>query len=281
MVDDLGLKDPRFRHELKYEMPIATANEFFRDIEPFCALDKHSGETGSYEIASTYYDSADLQFYVDREESVGYRRKIRLRSYNKGGQSVALFVEIKEKHRSFVSKKRINLRNSDILQAGIPHNKLPLEMVIEQLEDTAEAREIAYLHNRFKLYPVAIIRYHRKALIPHFEQDIRITLDTDITTGGESLNQFDPKHERHILRADFGVLEVKTNDTIPLWLSSALNRFGMSQVRYSKYCLGVDRLYARGHQRWIPSRDFLSQETDQTVYTQAFENQKKVAGMAG
>lgn len=246
----------RFRHELKYVMPLSEAEKFFKDAETYCDYDPHAGETKSYEIASVYYDTADLRFYFDREESVGYRRKIRLRSYNVGHEAQALFIEIKEKHKHFVSKKRVNLKSMDLLDLDIPDDQLPLSMVIDQLVDGAEAREIAYLHNRLELYPVVLIRYHRKALIPRYEDDMRITLDTAISAGGHSLPVFDEKVEQSIIKPELGVLEVKTNQSIPYWLQSALVRYQMSQTRYSKYCLGVDKIFGRGARKdWIPRRN--------------------------
>jgi SPX domain protein involved in polyphosphate accumulation len=243
----------RFRHEQKYVMPLTDAEGFFEDIMPFCDYDKHAGETKSYEIASIYYDTDDLRFYYDREESIGYRRKIRLRSYNTAHEATALFLEIKEKHKHFVHKKRIYLKSLDLLKRSSPDMELPLGAVIEELEDTAEAREIEYLHKRLHLYPVVLIRYHRKAAIPKFEDDMRITLDTNITTGGDSLPVFDPKTEQSIIAPGYGVLEIKSNQSVPFWLQSILIRHNMAQCRYSKYCLGVDILYGSGpHKNFIP-----------------------------
>ncbi|MCB0318816.1 MAG: polyphosphate polymerase domain-containing protein [Bdellovibrionales bacterium] len=231
----------RIRHELKYEVPMEVADRFFQDCLPFCNWDPYAGETKMYEIASVYYDTPNFIFYRDREESVGYRRKIRLRSYNTDGKSIALFIEIKEKHKQFVNKKRINMKNPRIIDnCPYPHHRIPLSYVIENLEDSAEKREIVYLNKRYELIPTTIIRYFRKALIPTFEDDMRITLDTNITAGGHTLDKQDPEHEKSILAPDFGVLEVKTNRSIPLWLNAIMQKHQLSQVRYSKYCLGVD-----------------------------------------
>ena len=233
----------RFRHEVKFLADIAMVDEFFKELEPFCDFDKHSGATNSYEIASVYYDTADLRFYLDREESVGYRRKIRLRTYNVEEQAQALFIEIKEKHKRLVAKKRINMKSMDILNMGIPHDELPLDMVISELEDSAEAREMAYLHDRLNLYPVALIRYIRKALIPKTEFDMRITFDTKITSGGNFLNKFDPDLEKYLCQPGQGVLEVKTNKNIPIWMQSILRKYPFKHTQFSKYCLGVDAIY--------------------------------------
>lgn len=240
----------RFRHELKYEVSLADADKFYKDIEPYCSPDPHVGETGAYEIASIYYDTADLRFYYDREESVGYRRKIRLRTYNENSKAIALFLEIKEKHKQFVSKKRINMKNMDVLSLGIPHTELSLDLIAKYLEDSAEAREVSYLNKRLELHPVVLIRYIRKPVIPNHERDMRITLDTKITAGGQNIEVFDPDAEKHIIRSSHGVLEIKTNQSIPLWLNSIMQKYSFVQTRYSKYCLGVDKLFG-GRKKYI------------------------------
>lgn len=241
----------RYRHEIKYVVDLYKVDDFFKEIAPFCRFDEHADDTHSYEIASIYYDTRDLRFYTDREESVGYRRKIRLRSYNKDRQSVALFIEIKEKHRQLVAKKRINLKDRQILDLGIPHHELPLGMVIDKLEDTEAAREMAYLHDRLDLFPVVNVRYVRKAYIPITEFDMRITLDTRITAGGHSLPIYDKESEKFLLDPAKGVLEIKTNSSIPLWLFSVLKRYDFVHHRFSKYCLGVNAVYGVSRP-WLP-----------------------------
>ncbi|RMG43658.1 MAG: polyphosphate polymerase domain-containing protein [Candidatus Dadabacteria bacterium] len=248
------IKKSKFRHELKYVIRLEDAHRFYEDISPFCDLDEHAGATKYYEIASTYYDTEDLRFYLDREESVGYRRKVRLRSYNSNGQSTALFIEIKERHKSYVSKKRANLKENDLLARYQRHDRIPLDEVIAVLEDGEVARELRYLHKRLELYPVVIIRYLRRAVIPHYERDMRITLDTRITSGGQSLPQYSPAEEKYLIDGGHGVLEIKTNQTIPLWLSSALTRYGVPQTRFSKYCLGLDKAFGKGRW-WINCRE--------------------------
>ncbi|MCI5066586.1 polyphosphate polymerase domain-containing protein [bacterium] len=253
----------RFRHELKYILELHEADELFEDALQYCDWDPHVSETHSYEIASIYYDTSDLRFYYDREESVGYRRKIRLRSYNRQGKVLALFIEIKEKHKQFVFKKRINLRSTDILNRYERHDRIPLGEVLEELEDTAEARELRYLEDRLHLHPVMNIRYHRRPLIPRYEHDMRITLDTRITAGGHRLDRYDEEREKSIIAPDQGVFEVKTNQAIPVWLQSILCRYQVTQTRYSKYCLGVDEIYGRGGRKWFLERDFSSLSSEE------------------
>ncbi|NBW41678.1 polyphosphate polymerase domain-containing protein [bacterium] len=243
----------RFRHELKYILPLNRADELFEDALSYCDYDPHVNATHSYEIASIYYDTADLRFYYDREESVGYRRKIRLRSYNTQGKSTALFIEIKEKHKQFVNKKRVNLKSPEILDRFEFHNQIPLGAILEELEDSDAARELLYLQDRLELFPVVNIRYHRRPLIPRYENDMRITLDTRITAGGENLAMYNDAQEKSIIAPDLGVFEVKTNQAVPMWLQSILCRYSLPQTRYSKYCLGVDAIFGRGGKQWLLS----------------------------
>lgn len=259
------LESQLYRHELKYLVHLGKGRELMEELKHHCKLDKHVDETESYEISSIYYDTSDLRFYVDREESVGYRRKVRFRSYNKDGKSKALFVEIKERHKNLISKKRVNLKESNILEECQPHNRIPLDRVIADLEDGSDAREIAYLHKRLELEPIVMIRYMRMPLIPIYEDKIRITLDTQITAGGHNLTKRDPdmKVEKFILNADYGIFEVKTNDVIPMWLQSVLLRYGLSQTRFSKYCLGVDAVYGP-HKPWLRTSADVAVEVSQS-----------------
>ena len=66
---------PRFRHELKFIISLEDAEQFFEDLAPYCDDDPHVSALKTYEISSVYYDTVDLRFYYDREESVGYRRR--------------------------------------------------------------------------------------------------------------------------------------------------------------------------------------------------------------
>jgi SPX domain protein involved in polyphosphate accumulation len=246
----------RFRQELKILFPTASMESFVQELSPFCTWDEHVGPTHCYEVASLYYDTRDLRFHFVREESVGYRRKIRLRAYVTDGKATTLFVEIKEKHKQLCSKKRVNLKNLEILSTHPQHHRIPLDAVIAVMEDGPEKREVEYLHRRLKLYPVVIVRYVRYPLIPLHESDMRITIDTRLTCGGESLSVYEKDRERFLINPSTAILEIKTNSNVPLWLQSALRRYGLRQEKYSKYCESVNKWYGRAH-NFIPMEEDL------------------------
>jgi len=233
----------RFRHELKYVVDINKCNAFFEDLKEYCDFDKHADKTNSYEISSLYYDTETLRFYRDREESVGNRRKVRLRTYVSNEESSGLFIEIKERHQQFVNKKRIHLDKDNNILDYPNHSQIPLNLVVDKLPDTAEGREMYYLNKRLELSPVVIVKYIRKALIPKFENDMRITLDTRITAGASNLLKFNQNEEKYILDGHLGVLEFKSAQSMPLWLHGILNKYDFKRTRFSKYCLSVDKCY--------------------------------------
>jgi hypothetical protein len=228
----------RLRHELKYSMSVEQAQSLFQDLRGFCVPDPFTGESGCYEVASLYYDTEDFQFYWDREESVGYRRKIRLRSYNSEEGCKGLFLEIKEKHRNLVAKKRASLPFC-ISPEEVRQDRIALSRIVSELEDCAEAREIGYLNSRLRLQPVSIVRYVRDILVSDREKGLRITFDRRLTTGGHDLFRYSWNKEVFIHPPQLGILEIKANIHIPVWLQTILARYELVQSRFSKYCLAV------------------------------------------
>lgn len=249
------VRKERFRHELKIILPAEKIESFKESIAPWCDVDAHAGPLGCYEVGSLYYDTPDLRFFWDREESVGYRRKVRLRSYNHDGKATKLFVEIKEKHLQLCAKKRIDLPDTSLLETTDRHDRLPLNDVLDAMEESAEKREVAYLHERLRLTPVVIVRYIRAPFIPKYEGDARITIDSRITAGGENLGFYDTRKESFVLSPSRSILEIKTNGGLPLWLQSVLRRHELWQSKYSKYCEAV-RTY------WGPKHYFLPVDSD-------------------
>lgn len=253
MSEELHRRPLRF--ELKYIIPLEVAQKLWKELGVHCVTDEHADPDFGYEVSSVYFDTRRLRFYNDRQESTGYRRKVRLRAYGAEGihtpdfdnlsalpqnRCAGLFMEIKEKHKHRVGKKRCKLINDSILTS---HPDI-LRISIDDLEplmppDHVATREILYLHKQLALSPIALIRYIRKSLAGKYEPGLRITLDYRITVGGKSLLNYDPTREKFIIPPTMGVLEVKSFGTIPLWLQNTLLRFELSRTRMSKYCEGI------------------------------------------
>jgi len=241
------------RFELKFVIPLELGRELWLALESKCIPDEHGDPEFGYEVASLYFDTSKLSFHYDRQESTGYRRKIRLRAYGVEGGSdrettpfapkskcAGIFMEIKEKHKHRVAKKRCKLINDSILSSYPDNSRLSIENLEPYLPPAHVAtKEILYLHQQLALRPTALIRYIRKSFAGKFDAGLRITLDSRITVGGRSLLNYDPEREKHIIPPSMGVLEIKSFGALPIWLQNTLLRFKLSRTRMSKYCEGI------------------------------------------
>lgn len=69
------------RFELKYLIPLKTAEAFKNALGEYLVPDQHGGSSGSYPLTSLYYDSPDFRFYWEKVEGIKFRLKLRLRVY--------------------------------------------------------------------------------------------------------------------------------------------------------------------------------------------------------
>jgi VTC domain len=233
----------KLRYELKYVLEARRGLELMARCKDHATVDTFGDENGQYEVSSLYYDTTKLRFHFDRQESVGYRRKLRLRSYapTGSGSCSGLFFEIKEKHKSLIGKKRAKLDEKILAKLNPHHKLLTVAELSPHLPDCTATREIYFLDEYLGLVPTMMIRYLRQSLISRYEPNLRLTLDTRLTAGGSSLTNFLPTEERFILPPNLAVFEIKSQGTIPLWLQKAVAEFKLFRTRYSKYCAGIDK----------------------------------------
>ena len=95
--------------------------------------------------------------------------------------------------------------------------------------------EIDWLMSKYQLYPMLYLSYDRLAMRGIEDPRLRITFDSNILW---RVNQLD------MTKGDFGqvkmpaeqyIMEIKSGDSMPLWLSSALNRLEIYPKSFSKY----------------------------------------------
>ena len=100
------------RFELKYLIPLKTAEAFKKALGAFLVPDQHGGSAGSYPLTSLYYDSPDFKFYWQKVEGIKFRRKLRIRVYGEMASltpQTPVFVEIKQRLDRVTQKRRILL----------------------------------------------------------------------------------------------------------------------------------------------------------------------------
>ena len=226
-----------YRRELKYLLPYATYEALANSLMKRMKADSF-GEDGKYAISSLYFDSPDHAIYWETANRLPIRQKLRLRTYEKSERDGVAFFEIKQKVNRWVYKRRTMLTLEEgyrfVDQWSHP-DPAPIVSSNEQV-----AREIWQFQQRYRLRPKVIVRYERHALEGIDEPELRVTFDQRLTCRSGSLLLEVDEEEKHFVDPGFVIMEVKTGNSVPLWLSRMLDEFGCRRSGVSKYMTSVD-----------------------------------------
>lgn len=215
------------RRELKYpigEIDYYKVNELFKKV---LTPDKNNKEYG-YRIRSLYFDSINNCDYFSKMDGEEIRKKIRLRIYDTNTDIVKL--EIKRKLNISQIKETTTISREDAITLI---NK-DYSVLLKYDNQTAHS---AYNIMTVQQYqPVVLVDYNRRAYI-HNENNIRVTLDSDIRSNEFDFNMFS---EDVIMTpiVDYynALLEVKFDGELFCWISQALTDLDTTNQSLSKYC---------------------------------------------
>lgn len=97
-------------------------------------------------------------------------------------------------------------------------------------------REIEFARDRYRnLAPACLISYDREAWYGKQSHDLRVTFDSNILWRNTALDLHTGIFGQPILGEDEVLMEVKTAEGIPLWLTSFLSREHIYKTSFSKY----------------------------------------------
>jgi hypothetical protein len=232
------------RYELKYLIAEAQVAAVRRAIAPFCVLDPHSEASPDhqYGIQSLYFDTPARDLYRISRERRARRWKLRVRRYDDAQQ---VFLEVKNKDHDMVRK---------------PRAKVPARGWVERvhgpepLDASSAERMFRARCERYHLVPTLMVRYQREAWLSTVDSYARVTFDRRIVCQPWSEWSLDADDrqwlaldgERSMLGVREGVvLELKCLTAVPRWLSNVVHVVGLPRTRYSKFCKGIERLWAR------------------------------------
>ena len=211
------------RYELKY---ILTREQtgFLREKLMGRVLVDQFGKTT---IASLYYDTPDARLIRASLEKPAFKEKIRLRSYGPADERSPVYLELKRKAHKIVYKRRIR---TTLPQAGRFFDRT------DDLESEGQiGRELAAFRDYYgTLRPSCLIASDRTAF---FEPggDLRLTVDENPRWRDEELRLDRGTEGTPLLPEGGTILEIKVQEALPLWLSSALCEGKIYQGSFSKY----------------------------------------------
>jgi len=187
---------------------------------------------GEYLVKNFYYDTRNWEIIRESIEKPLYKEKLRLRFYNQYHPQSMGYLELKKKFDGVVYKRRIAFSLEEI------KNRCIREIVSGT--DSQISREINFfLHNRDVLEKV-YIAYKRTAYNGiNNEESLRVSFDRDILfrlNTGDDLAVCEQEEDcLYILDDDHLVMEIKTANAIPLWLTNTLSENKIFPVSFSKY----------------------------------------------
>ena len=232
------------RVEYKYLVPLSLLPDLREMILPHVEVDPYSAARprNEYTVRSLYLDTSRFHFYHEKLEGLKERKKLRIRGYNEFSPTVPVFLEIKRKTGSAVTKQRSTLSYQNLLpffETG------EVEKYVSALPEHEEARSNArcflFHFHRQALRPSVSVIYEREAFFFKFDHRLRITFDKNLRVQNNvSLSSlFDETQTRYAIPRHF-ILEIKTNSGFPTWLRMVLSRLELNQEALSKYVICAD-----------------------------------------
>lgn len=214
----------KYRHELKFIISKNMAEILKQRLSLIMKIDDN-GKNG-YFIRSLYFDTPSSDAYYEKLNGVLYRKKYRIRLYNKDDNFIRL--ERKLKHNNLTSKDQTII--SKELCENIINNNIYTFKTSDNL-----LREFLIDRNIKVLRPSVIVDYYRLAFT-YPVSDVRITFDYNISSGKYNYDLFDYDENTYKVIDDKTiVLEVKYNEILPEIIALILNTVPTFRSAYSKF----------------------------------------------
>lgn len=199
-----------------------------------------NGIDGRYTVTSLYFDNEDRDIYYETKNRLRFRQKLRLRVYDDTDINGTAFFEVKQKHNKVVNKRRMILP----LQEAYRYLSYSPGESREGYEtsNTQVLREIDHFRWLYQLEPEMIVSYDRHALHEIDNPDLRITFDFNMRTRNDNFAVEDGPYGDNFVDTDLVILEVKVDDSVPLWLTRILQEVQCDQRGASKFCTSLEFL---------------------------------------
>jgi hypothetical protein len=219
------------RFEKKYILPENVALNLISEFLPHINKDEHSLALPYYTICNIYYDTIDDSIIKTSVSKPSYKEKLRLRCYCDSKDSDIAFIEIKKKLNGFVNKRRSKISVRDAKQL-INEKVMPIR---KDYHNTQVLNEIYFYVKDKELVPRIVLSYDRKAYVDIDNPNVRITFDKNIKARRKDLSLNRSIEDENVLDENFLIMEIKTNASIPMWLTDILTKNHIFSSSFSKY----------------------------------------------
>lgn len=230
------------RREQKYLITKAQYAELVEQMSPYMRADQY-GIDGKYTVSSLYFESPDRKIYYETKNKLKFRQKLRLRVYDETDINGTAFFEVKQKHKKVVNKRRMRIP----LTEAYRYLSLPPSMPLDDFDTSNNQvlKEIHHFRNLFNLQPEMIVSYDRHAFHGLYDDELRVTFDLNLRCRDDDLALENGPQGINFIDENLVVLEVKVNDSVPLWLTRILQDLNCEQRGASKFCTSLEVLHSQ------------------------------------
>lgn len=208
------------RIEQKYLIDKNQMEALFDSISPYIECDEYFEST----INNIYFDNENNDMISESLEKPEFKAKVRLRSYGTPGLNDKVFLEVKDKYKGIVGKRRIVISLKDFY-----------DYINNGLNDDDQImKEIDYYFKKYDLKPYMFVGYDRKSYRGLENKNLRITLDENLRSRDTDLKLELGSAGTKYFNSDIYIMEIKTLDSMPLWLTRVLSELKIYPISFSK-----------------------------------------------
>lgn len=209
-----------------------------------------------------FFSSVVMNIYLDTEKNdliiksidrPNFKEKVRIRAYGIPTPDDNIFFEIKTKRKIRQNKngfkRRFQLRLRDFYDYIDGKTELlsVARKEIEKSTDIQIAKELDYIVKKFQLRPKILISCERKSYDGREDSDLRITFDENLRYRYNNLRlEEGPSGKKYFQDKKNIIMEIKTTNSMPIWLVHALNECKIFPQAFSKYGKIYEKCFREG-----------------------------------
>jgi hypothetical protein len=227
------------RWEVKYLVDRSTRTKLDRDLCGFMDPDIFSNRDGAYTVRSLYFDTPDYLAFHSKVYGAAVRHKLRTRIYTSDPSTVKMVrLEVKSRYLGTVHKIATDVSREEYeeIWAALKTHTLPSRAVLERDHGV---REFFRLQKQYNMEPKVVVQYRRRAFARHVVNRVRVNFDDELVACRNLDLLGDMSNARRLMRYGNSVFEVKVDGTMPFWLHMLIDKYGLHNRTFSKFCYSV------------------------------------------
>jgi hypothetical protein len=226
MENHPGLTTYFQRYEQKYLLSPVQYHAVSDLLREYAYTDNYGLST----IYSLYYDTPSFAIARKSTDKSTYKEKLRLRTYGIPQPGDTIHWELKKKLQGITYKQRISLPFT------------PASLEFNEDTHTLVCNEIRWFLTYYKPIPQCLISYERLAFQSREHTNLRITFDAQVRFRASDLDFSHGPSGMLLLDENRFLMEIKTDRSIPLFLSTYLTQLNLFPVSYSKYRMAFEQI---------------------------------------